>query len=55
MYAWIFRHLPGPVWLRWMLIVAVVLVLVIVLFMEVFPWISEQLNQVTIDTFEPQV
>ena len=41
MYGWIFRHLPGPLWLR--IIIAIVLVLVSVyLLMEyVFPHFAE--------------
>ena len=37
MYAWIFRHLPGPLWVR--IIIAIVLILAVVyLLMEfVFP------------------
>ena len=41
MYAWIFRHLPGPLWVR--IIIAIVLILAVVyLLMEfVFPHFSE--------------
>lgn len=41
MYAWIFRHLPGPLWLR--IITALVLAagVVLVLMTYVFPWFSE--------------
>ncbi|MFW0109071.1 hypothetical protein ACN08Z_08150 [Rothia sp. P7181] len=41
MYAWIFRHLPGPLWAR--IIIAIVLVLLIIwsLMEYVFPAIAE--------------
>ena len=41
MYAWIFRHLPGPLWVR--IIIAIVLILAVVyLLMEfVFPHFAE--------------
>jgi len=41
MYGWIWRHLPGPVWLR--LIEALILIALVVLglFEFVFPWANE--------------
>ena len=41
MYGWIWRHLPGPVWLR--LIEALILAVLVVLglFEFVFPWANE--------------
>lgn len=41
MYGWIWRHLPGPVWLR--LIEALILVALVVLglFEFVFPWAND--------------
>ncbi|MEO9248186.1 hypothetical protein ABDK96_10875 [Citricoccus nitrophenolicus] len=40
MYAWIFRHLPGPLWAR-ILICLVLAAAVVLLLMEfVFPWVS---------------
>jgi hypothetical protein len=40
MYAWIFRHLPGPVWARILLALALIIVVVGVLFELVFPLIA---------------
>lgn len=41
MYGWIFRHLPGPLWMRVLASVLLVGLLVAVLFMYVFPWASQ--------------
>lgn len=41
MYAWIFRHLPGPVWLKVIEFAALVGVAVWVLFTRVYPWAQE--------------
>lgn len=38
MYAWIWRHLPGPTPLRALIALALVAALVLVLFTVVFPW-----------------
>lgn len=40
MYAWIFRHLPGPVWLRVVLVLLVLAAVIAVLFTWVFPLIA---------------
>lgn len=40
MYAWIFRHLPGPLWLRVLIGMVVIALVVGVLFEVVFPWIT---------------
>lgn len=52
MYAWFFRELlPGPLWVR-ILLTLVLLVAVVYLLMEVvFPWLSEYspLGDVTMD------
>jgi hypothetical protein len=50
MYGWIFRHLPGPFWLRMvtsLVLIAAALVLMVQFF---FPWMSEytQLTDSTI-------
>lgn len=37
MYAWLFRRLPGPLWLRIVVTVAVVAAIVVALFGWVFP------------------
>ncbi|GAA1483548.1 hypothetical protein [Brachybacterium fresconis] len=40
MYAWLFRHLPGPLWARILLVVVVLAAIVVVLFGWVFPAIA---------------
>jgi hypothetical protein len=41
MYAWIFSHLPGPLWLRVILAAALVVAVVLLLMNFVFPWLSQ--------------
>lgn len=48
-YGWIFRSLPGPLWVRIMLSVMLVLLAVAALMVFVFPWIS-QFNPLTDST-----
>lgn len=40
MYAWIFRHLPGPLWVRILIALVVLAAIVVVLFAWVFPAIA---------------
>lgn len=40
MYAWLFRRLPGPLWMRVLIAVAVLAAIVVVLFGWVFPAIA---------------
>lgn len=40
MYGWIFRHLPGPTWLRVLLVLVLVAAVVVALFLWVFPEIA---------------
>jgi len=49
MYAWIFRTLPGPLWLRIMFSIILILAAVAVLMLYVFPWVS-QFNPLTDST-----
>jgi hypothetical protein len=51
MYGWIWRHLPGNVWVRSLLSLVLVLAVVYVLFQYVFPWAEPLLpfNDVTVD------
>jgi hypothetical protein len=49
MYGWIFRALPGPLWMRIILSVVLVLAAVMVLMVFVFPWVS-QFNPLTDST-----
>ena len=43
MYAWIWRHLPGPVPLRLVIALALVVGAVALLFTTVFPWAEDAL------------
>ncbi len=51
MYAWMFRHLPGPLWLRIVITLLLLAALVIVLFQWVFPAIAPYMpfNSGTLD------
>lgn len=40
MYAWLFRRLPGPLWMRIMFTVLLVAAVIVVLFAWVFPAIA---------------
>lgn len=52
MYAWIWRHLPGPRPVRAVLALALVALAVAVLFTAVFPWAEDALPflDVTVDS-----
>ncbi|MFJ5862254.1 hypothetical protein ACIQCM_12595 [Pseudarthrobacter sp. NPDC092439] len=41
MYAWIFRHLPGPLWVRIVTSVVLVAAAVVLMVQFLFPWMSE--------------
>ncbi|MGW3665450.1 hypothetical protein [Streptomyces sp. NPDC005141] len=51
MYGWIWRHLPGSVWVRALVSLVLVLAVVYVLFQYIFPWAEPLLpfNDVTVD------
>ncbi|MFE0421795.1 hypothetical protein [Streptomyces sp. NPDC058953] len=51
MYGWIWRHLPGNVWIRALIALVLVLGVVYLLFQYVFPWAEPLLpfNDVTVD------
>ena len=51
MYAWIWRHLPGPWPVRTLLSVVLVAVAVLLLFTVAFPWAEDSLPflHVTVD------
>lgn len=51
MYVWMWRHLPGPWFLRLALSVALAFVALYLLFNHVFPWLDPKLpfNQVEIE------
>ena len=40
MYAWIFRHLPGPTWVRILIAAVLIAAVVWVLFEVVFPLVA---------------
>lgn len=50
MYAWIWRHLPGPVPVRAIIALVLLLGIVALLFIVVFPWLDPLLpfNHVTV-------
>ena len=41
MYGWIWRHLPGPWWLKSIQALVIISCTVLVLFEVVFPWANE--------------
>lgn len=41
MYAWIFRHLPGPLWLRIIEALIIIAAIVYALMTWVFPWLNQ--------------
>lgn len=41
MYVWIFRTLPGPLWFRIIVALALVAGVVLLLMNYVFPWLSQ--------------
>ncbi|WP_024367052.1 hypothetical protein [Arthrobacter sp. TB 26] len=41
MYAWLFRQLPGPLWLRILLSAAILAGVLLVLVDVVFPWLAD--------------
>lgn len=51
MYAWIFRLLPNPLWLKILISLALVCALIMILAWYLFPWLEDQLNlsNVTLD------
>jgi hypothetical protein len=44
MYSWIFRHLPGPFWVRAAISLAMAAGALFVLVQVVFPWIADITN-----------
>lgn len=51
MYAFLWRLLPGPLWLRIVQAVVLVIVVVLLLVMFLFPWLNSFLNsyEVTVE------
>lgn len=55
MYGWIFRHLPGPTWLKVIWALLLIAGVVYVLFEWVYPWFnSEFFDTTVIDPDSPQ-
>ncbi|MCU1585932.1 MAG: hypothetical protein JWM49_2488 [Microbacteriaceae bacterium] len=52
MYGALWRVLPGPVWVRVLLMIALFLVILTVLVLFVFPWLNTfvNVNDVTVGT-----
>lgn len=54
MYVWIWRTLPGNVWLRMIQVAILLLIVVALLLFVVFPWADDQawlpFNNVTVDS-----
>jgi hypothetical protein len=52
MYGALWRVLPGPVWVRILLVIILLVAVVFVLFTWVFPWVDGIINpiEVTVDT-----
>ena len=40
MYGWIFRHLPGPLWLRILTSVVLISAALVLMVQFLFPWMS---------------
>jgi hypothetical protein len=51
MYGWLWNHLPGPLSVRVLIAAVLFLLVVMVLFLWVFPWIEPRLpfTDVTVD------
>lgn len=51
MYSWLWRHLPGPLGVRVVIVLLLFLAVVAVLFLWVFPWVETRLpfTDVTVD------
>ena len=48
MYGALWRVLPGPVWLRIILVLLIVAAVVFALFTWVFPWVDGLLNPINV-------
>jgi hypothetical protein len=50
MYAWVWRHLPGPWPVRLVIFLILILGIMAALFFWVFPWVEEtfDINRVTV-------
>ncbi len=41
MYAWLFRRLPGPLWIRVLISLALAAAVLVMLVEFVFPWVAD--------------
>lgn len=41
MYSWIFRHLPGPLWIRIIQTLLMIALIILLLMNFAFPWASQ--------------
>ena len=41
MYGWIFRHLPGPLWLRILTTLVMIAAALVLMVQFLFPWMSQ--------------
>ena len=41
MYGWIFRHLPGPLWLRVLTFLVLIAAALVLMVQFLFPWMSQ--------------
>jgi hypothetical protein len=57
MYAWLFRHLPGPLWIRIIQTLLLVAFVVLALMNFVFPWANQYSpwNDSTVEALGPLV
>ena len=47
MYAWIFRNLPGPLWLRSLEALILIAAIVLLLMVYAFPWLNQYISPFT--------
>ena len=52
MYAALWRVLPGPIWLRIILLVLLIAAVILVLFTSVFPWVDGIVNPIEVTVNE---
>lgn len=48
MYGWIFRHLPGPKWLKVLWSILLIAAVIWVLFERVYPWFNDEFFDTTV-------
>lgn len=53
MYGWIWRHLPGPAWLRALEAALLAVAVVLFLFLVAFPWAEQKIPFLRVTVDEP--